>query len=358
MSNHPPLVIRSLTQNFGAFTLSEISLTVDAGEYVAIVGPCGAGKTLLLETIAGFHTHRPDMIWLRGTDAAELPPEKRELGFLCQGDTLFPHLSVAANIRFGIRSRGRERRRAAEGRIARLLALLDIEKLAARRDTGNLSGGEGQLVTLARALAPGPRLLLMDEPLRSLDVSFRNLTTRILARLPGETGVAILHVTHDLSEVSGIADRIVALDQGRILQIDSPDALRRAPATRFVAELAGAENLIGSAEELADLVPAERRLALSPAPPGHGKLLVVLDPKRLRVLPARKDAPDIQDIAARVVAVRENGAGVEMVVAVNGNRLLVRCGQAPQPPDVLRLNATVRLEIPPEAIHAFREYPS
>jgi len=344
-----PLQVRSLSRSFGTFSLREISLEVRPAEYVAMVGPCGAGKTLLLETVAGFHEHGPGAILLHGEDVFALPPEKRELGLLCQGDSLFPHLSVAANIRFGVRYLTREGRAAAERNLTRLLALLGVERLIDRRETDSLSGGEKQLVALARALAPGPRLLLLDEPLHSLDVTFQRRAMAILARIPAETGVPVLHITHDLPEVAGVASRIVVLENGRVLQTGSLAELKRAPTNLFVAELAAADNLlkIPAGRDFVELDGS--RLPINPQPIGTGALFVVLDPDRLRV----SLAEDGQ--AGRVVAVREGPAGVEVVVATGENHLLARAGERPFPPEVLQLGAVVRIETDGPAVHAFRE---
>ncbi|MFH1842425.1 MAG: ATP-binding cassette domain-containing protein [bacterium] len=353
MSGPVPLVVDSLTRRFGDFTLQDISLEVRPAEYVAVVGQCGAGKTLLLETIAGFHPHGRRTVLLHGRDAGELPPEKRELALLCQGDTLFPHLSVNSNIRFGLRYLDRQGRQEAEARIENLLALLGIEQLARRRDIRSLSGGERQLVALARALAPGPRLLLVDEPLHSLDVSFKRRVMEVLARIPGETGVSILHITHDLGEVADIADRIVVLAGGRLLQDGRLSELQVSPASRFVAELVGAENLFEIPAGQESLIIVGCRVPMCSPPPGDPVRFIVLDPTRLAV----RSLPEFAkgNGCGRVVAIREGENTVELVVAGAGHQLVVRASVNDLEPELLRLGAPVRIELSPAAVHTFRE---
>jgi len=350
MSRSPCLDVRSLTRVFGGFALREITFDVDAGEYVAIVGPCGAGKTLLMETIAGFHDHPAATIFLQGQDAESLPPERRHLGYLCQGNTLFEHLSVRENIRFGLRYLRGAVRGHAEGRIERLLPLLGIKRLFDRPDTGNLSGGEARLVALARALAPGPRLLLMDEPIHSLDVAVAKRVLRVLARIPAETGVPVLHITHDIAEVERCADRLVVLDRGVVVQAGRLRELRRRPATRFAAELAASENLFEIPAGLRVLELNGCRIAVDRLPAGTGGLLGVLDPERLELVPSPSPGA-----SGRVVGIRETAGGAEVRIAIDGRRLTVHLPPDRMLGELMYLGAPVKLRVPERALHLLRE---
>lgn len=228
------LELRGIRKSYhGARAVGDLDLTVCAGEILAVVGPSGCGKTTLLRLIAGLE--RPDAGSIRcaGEDLTGVPPHLRRIGFMFQEYALFPHLSVGANIRFGLPQGGRD----GKGRQRRMRELLDLVRLGGFADRGveSLSGGEAQRVALARSLASSPRLLLLDEPLGALDVQLRR---RLLSDL-GETlrriGMTSIYVTHDQEEAFGLADRVAVMDGGRLLQTGAaPDVIRR-PASRFVA---------------------------------------------------------------------------------------------------------------------------
>jgi len=223
------------------FHLRRITLDVEAGEYFVVLGPTGAGKTVLLEAIAGLHPPRQGRIFVDGEDVTDLPPERRSIGFVYQDYALFPHLSVAENIAFGLRLRGMERR-AIEKRVAGIGQLLSIHHLLHRRP-GTLSGGEQQRVALARALVVEPRLLLLDEPLSALDPGTREGLQRELARLQRELGTTTVHVTHDFEEAVALGDRIAIVNEGRVVQVGSPEEIFRKPGSEFAARFVGVRNV-------------------------------------------------------------------------------------------------------------------
>ena len=244
------LTLNDLRVDLGGFSLGIERLHVRAGEYLVILGQNGAGKTVLLETIAGLHGLRSGKIELRRSEAWEdisaWPAESRGIGFVYQDYLLFPHLSVAENIGFGIRgkSAAAERRR----RVREMAELTRVEHLLKRQPAG-LSGGEQQKVALARALAIRPALLLLDEPLAALD---RQSRTRMAAEVKALTrglGVTTLHVTHSLEEAVFLGDEVAALGAGRLLQVATPGDLLRRPISREVAELVGCENLLPARAE-------------------------------------------------------------------------------------------------------------
>lgn len=253
------LRLSDVAVDLGGFALRVDSLRVASGEYLVVLGPNGAGKTVLLETIAGLHPVRKGCIEFRDaaarldgsafsghagedwTDVTASPPEKRRVGFVYQDYLLFPHLSVGDNIGFGLRGRvpAAERGR----RVREAATLTGVDGLLGRRVSG-LSGGEQQKVTLARALAIRPRLLLLDEPLAALDRSARRQMAGDVRKLCRDLGVTVLHVTHSLEEAVSLGDRVAVLAGGKMLQIGSPGELLRAPKNRRVAELMGCENLL------------------------------------------------------------------------------------------------------------------
>jgi molybdate/tungstate transport system ATP-binding protein len=233
--------IHHLTVRLTGFTLQDICLTVEKGEFFSLLGPTGAGKTLILESIAGLVQLSEGRIQIGRRDVTHLPPEKRGVGIVYQDHTLFPHLSVRENISFGIRyhrKSGSHPRRSVDLLVSRLgLAhLLD-------RSVHNLSGGEKQRVALARALAVDPAVLLLDEPLSSLDPNFREEIRQLLKDLHRETAISVLMVTHDFSEAHFLAQRVAIINAGRIEQIGNVTTVFQRPATPFVAEFVGMKNI-------------------------------------------------------------------------------------------------------------------
>ncbi|MFQ6100154.1 MAG: tungstate ABC transporter ATP-binding protein WtpC [Anaerolineae bacterium] len=232
------------------FHLREVELDIPRGEYFVVLGPTGGGKTVLLETIAGLHQPRKGRILVDGEDITDVPPERRGVGFVYQDYALFPHLSVAENIAFGLTLR-RVNRATVEERVMAVSQLLSIDHLLHRRP-GTLSGGEQKRVALARALAIEPRLLLLDEPLSALDPETREGLQRELARLHTELGTTTIHVTHDFEEAVALGDRIAVMNEGRIVQVGSPEEIFRRPASEFVARFVGVRNVFEG-----DLYPGE-----------------------------------------------------------------------------------------------------
>lgn len=241
MKNYASVLLRDLWIDLQEFNLRQIDLAIAAGEYFVILGPTGAGKTVLLETIAGLHQPAKGGILLSGQDVTDVPPERRGIGFVYQDYALFPHLSVAENIAFGLKLRGVERK-TIEERVASVGQLLDIAPLLHRRPE-TLSGGEAQRVALARALVVEPRLLLLDEPLSALDPEMREELQRELARLHRQLGTTTLHVTHDFEEAVALGDRIAVVNKGQIVQVGSPEDIFRKPDSEFVARFVGVKNI-------------------------------------------------------------------------------------------------------------------
>ena len=222
--------------------LEDIGLEVERGELFAFLGPSGSGKTTLLRLIAGFGTPSAGRILIGGRDVTRLPPWNRNIGMVFQSYALWPHMTVAKNVAFGL-----ERRRLPRAEIARkvgeALALVGLSAFAERRPA-QLSGGQQQRVALARTLVIEPEVLLLDEPLSNLDAKLRTEMRAEIKALQRKLGLTAIYVTHDQEEANAIADRLAVLDGGRIQQIGSPLALYDAPANRFVANFLGTANFI------------------------------------------------------------------------------------------------------------------
>ena len=244
----PYLRVRNLVKTFGAFTaLDGVSLDVVSGEFVCFLGPSGCGKTTLLRCIAGLDPQTSGTIEQGSRDVSRLPPAARDFGIVFQSYALFPNLTVAANVGYGLTSRGRPKAETAE-RVATLLALVGLTDQGAKFP-GQLSGGQQQRVALARALATSPGLLLLDEPLSALDARVRVRLRQEIKDLQRRVGVTTIMVTHDQEEALTMADRIVVMNRGEIEQIGSPTEIYRDPASAFVADFIGAMTFM-SAEAL------------------------------------------------------------------------------------------------------------
>jgi spermidine/putrescine ABC transporter ATP-binding subunit len=219
-----------------------VSFDVPKGAYVCLLGPSGCGKTTILRTIAGFHLPNSGRLEIDGRDQSRVPPNRRNLGMLYQNYALFPHLSVAENVAFGLKMR-RIDRAARERRVSEMLDLVHLSGLGGRRPT-QLSGGQQQRVALARAIAIEPDILLLDEPLSNLDAKLRKLMQVELKELQRRTGLTTVHVTHDQEEALTLADTVVILSEGRIVQIGPPREVYARPASVFVADFLGHANFL------------------------------------------------------------------------------------------------------------------
>jgi len=313
------LELRGLELALGAFRLGPIALELAAGDYLVLLGPSGCGKTTLLKALAGFHEIGRGQLLLDGREAGALPPHLRRVGYVAQAADLFPHLSVAGNVAFGLDylplAPGERRER-----FRRMVGLLGLEGLLARFPA-NLSGGEARRVALARALVVEPRLLLLDEPLGMLDEQARPEMLEVLHRLHRELGTATLHVTHEREEAWAVGARSAVMRAGRIEQLGAVSELFRRPATRFVAEFLGGANLFPArfaaraGRAVAVLDWAEFELAAAPA---FERGLVLLRPEGLEVVaPGTGGA-----FPATVRSASDRGTHWEVVVEAAGGDIL------------------------------------
>ena len=222
--------------------LDGVSVAIRENEFFTLLGPSGCGKTTLLRLIAGFEQPSAGQILLGAEDISHLPPNRRPVNTVFQSYALFPHMTVAGNISFGLEMLGRPRAEIART-VDEMLALVRMEHLKDRR-TDQISGGQQQRVALARALAPHPRVLLLDEPLSALDYKLRKDMQVELKRLQHETGITFVFVTHDQEEALTMSDRLAVMSEGRILQIGTPREIYHHPRERFVADFIGDTNFL------------------------------------------------------------------------------------------------------------------
>lgn len=303
--------VHGVTQAYGpVLALDDVSLEVGDREFLTLLGPSGCGKTTLLRVIAGFIEPTAGTVALDGVDVTRLPAHRRPVNMVFQRATLFPHLDVGGNVAFGLTvGRDRPPRGEVAARVAEALALVRLEGYERRR-AHELSGGQMQRVALARALVKRPRVLLLDEPLSALDLKIRLEMEVELRRVHRETGAAFVYVTHDQREALALSDRVAVFEQGRIVQIDGPDAVYRNPASPFVARFVGDANVVA-----VDAVAGSVALGDTSLPvPGarSGRAWLVIRPEAVRL-----GAPDV-GVAAEVLDLAFRGTGYAYQLRVEG----------------------------------------
>ena len=279
------LTLDGLTKQFGAQTaVDAVSLTVRTGELIVLLGPSGCGKTTTLRMIAGFVPPSAGDIRLDGSSITALPPHRREMGIVFQSYALFPHLTVARNIAFGLEMR-RMAPAAIQARVAEMLALVKLDAFAQRLPR-QLSGGQQQRVALARALAIHPRVLLLDEPLSNLDAALRQDMAREIRILQRHGAITTIMVTHDQTEAMAMADRLVVMHEGRVQQIGTPEEVHNKPENPFVARFIGGSNLVTGRLDAGRLVlPDGGTIALAGHYATHGETTLAVRPDSIRLAP-------------------------------------------------------------------------
>jgi putrescine transport system ATP-binding protein len=245
----PFIEFRAVTKRFGSFVaVDNQTLNIYEREFHALLGPSGCGKTTLPRMLAGFEEPSEGSIWLDGKPLSGVPPHRRPVNMMFQSYALFPHMSVEANVAFGLKQ-DKLAKPAIEARVAEMLRLVKMEQFA-KRKPDQLSGGQRQRVALARAIAKRPKVLLLDEPLGALDKKLREETQFELISLQETLGLTFVIVTHDQEEAMTVADRISVMDHGRIVQIAPPAEIYEAPNSRYVADFIGSVNIFeGTVEE-------------------------------------------------------------------------------------------------------------
>jgi iron(III) transport system ATP-binding protein len=348
------LSLRHLHKRYGAQpVLRDVSLDVARGEFISLLGPSGCGKTTLLRLICGIEAADGGTLLLDGQDITAWPAAQRRFGIVFQSYALFPNLTVAQNIAYGLQGQGRA---ASAARVAELLELIGLPEQAGKYPA-QLSGGQQQRVALARALAPRPALLLLDEPLSALDAQVRQGLRAEIRRLQRLLDITTVMVTHDQDEALSMADRVVVMNEGRIEQLGSPQQLYASPASRFVAGFVGHMNLleglvtgagrarVGAAELLCSSPSFARYKTGSP-------LLLGLRPESLRLGPGLAEGPN--RYAATLAQAMFQGASslLKLDCAALGTTLTLQLptlGDARLPD---WLHGPLWVELPPDAVCA------
>src|SRR5215210_5272264 len=294
----------SLHRSFGeVVALDGISISLEEGEFLSLLGPSGCGKTTALRLVAGFDRPNSGRIVVAGRDMTRVPPNKRDMGMVFQAYSLFPNMSAARNVEYGLKIRGaaREERQA---KVAELLELVGLGH-AGDRYPHQLSGGMQQRVALARALAIEPRVLLLDEPLSALDAKVRVQLREEIRRIQTQLGITTIYVTHDQEEALSISDHVAVMYSGRIEQVGTPAEMYGAPATPFVAEFIGTMNRLEATVAGDGVVHyAGRQVAVDAARgrvPGE-RVLVLVRPEVLEVAPVENGGEPAGGLAGEVVS--------------------------------------------------------
>ena len=273
----PDIRLAGVRKSYGDVNAVDgVDLEIRRGEFFTLLGPSGSGKTTCLRMIAGFERPDEGRIELAGEDVSRLPPAERDVNTVFQDYALFPHMSVAENVGYGLKVQGVKRAESGE-RVQEALALVRLEGFGDRRPS-QLSGGQRQRVALARALVNRPRVLLLDEPLGALDLKLRQQLQVELKRIQSEVGITFVYVTHDQDEALTMSDRIAVMDGGKVLQVGSPRDVYEEPGSRFVAGFVGVSNLL----EL-PVVRAEGDAVTADGTANGGTAIVTIRPERIAI---------------------------------------------------------------------------
>jgi ABC-type sugar transport system ATPase subunit len=316
--------VKSLCLHLGNFFLSDINLNVSKGEYFVLLGPTGAGKTVFVECLAGLHVCQKGEIWIDGNIATALAPEERGIGYVPQDYALFPFLNVLGNITFGLKKR-RSPKPELKEKVKELTHLLGVSHLL-NRDVRTLSGGEKQRVALARALATSPRILLLDEPLSSLDVSTSKYLRLELRRFHEELGITTIHVTHNLMEAEEMADRIAIFNRGTLEQVGTAEEVFFYPKNETVSDFIGTPNILNCdhcnplGNGLMEVICGGVHIIL----PGEGKEVkrIALFPRDIYVSPTKPPGPELNRFKGVVTEIKPYSSLVRLKAKIGETCLL------------------------------------
>ena len=344
--------IESLSMEYGAagsghLALDTVSLEIRDNEFFTLLGPSGCGKTTLLRLIAGFEQPSAGVIRLYGEPMQDLPPFRRPVNTVFQSYALFPHMTVAQNIGFGLEMQGKPKTEIA-ATVEKMLALVKLPDVGNRR-ADQLSGGQQQRIALARALASRPQVLLLDESLSALDMKLRKDMQIELKRLQAETGITFIFVTHDQEEALTMSDRIAVMSKGRILQVGTPNEIYERPLNRTVADFIGETNFLEADPFAGGARLADGQVLSLAGMPESGRITLAIRPERISLTDSGNLAGEVEE----VVYIGTDTLYLLKVAGQSGFRVRQqnRAGSG-QP---LPRGAQVRLDVPAAAIRVLGE---
>ncbi len=345
--------ISSVTRRFGdVIGVDDVSLSVREGEFVSLLGPSGCGKSTLLRMIGGFETPDRGAIFLGGDDVTDLPPHRRAVNMVFQDYALFPHMSVGRNVGYGLRVSGTPKSEVAQ----RAKEALDQVGLGDKFESmpHALSGGQRQRVALARALVRRPKVLLLDEPLSALDANLRESMQVELRRLHRAVGLTFIMVTHDQDEALAMADRVIVMRSGRVVQDGAPEDLYERPKTAYVAGFVGRTNLFSSEVREGRVAFCGQPLDLPTGLRGRTGGLFGFRPERAR-LTTLKEMGAANHLSGRVAEVLFHGSAARFVIEVGDDCVIVdrQLSSGSLNGDLPRAGEEVTVEVDPQAIMAF-----
>src|ERR671910_642115 len=356
----PSVELRDVTKRFGDFTaVDDLSLAIGEGEFFTMLGPSGCGKTTTLRMVAGFEEATEGQVLIDGADVVGLPPYKRPTNTVFQSYALFPHLSVADNVAFGLR-RKKVDKKEADRRVGEELERVGLAREANRRPS-QLSGGMQQRVALARALVNFPKVLLLDEPLGALDLKLRKGLQVQLKRIQREVGITFVYVTHDQEEALTMSDRIAVMNQGRIEQVGDPGGVYDKPASSFVAGFIGVSNLMpGTVRKSGGGGEVELDSGVTVKAPVDGfsageRCQAVVRPEKLEIGDGSRGDPSVEGLVESSLYL---GTSTQLIVALPGEvrmTVLVPNADEAERQKLPGGGAKVKLSWAPDHMHLVRE---
>ena len=308
--------VENISKNLGEFFLKDVTLEVNSGEYFMILGPTGAGKTILLETIAGIYPPDKGRVFLDGRDITNIPPKDRNISVVYQDYMLFPHLTVAQNIEFGLKSRKvpKEERKTKTNESANLLSISHL----LHRYPGTLSGGEQQRVAIARATVTEPKALLLDEPLSALDTQTAERLRQELGKIHSVTKTTMIHVTHSFKEAFLLGERMAVMNEGEIIQVGKPNEVFRKPSSKFVADFLGVDNLF-KGESTIDKGVSHidvNGISIASTTLESGKVYVSIRPEDILVSKNRIESSARNSFQGKIDSIVDEGITVKLIVDI------------------------------------------
>ncbi len=346
-------IIKSYGENV---VIKDVDLAIPKGEFVSILGPSGCGKTTILNMIAGFHEPTKGEIRIRGRNQVGVPPEKRNIGLVFQNYALFPHMTVAENVGFGLKMQGKPAAEIADG-VRRALKSVHLEGYESRYPK-ELSGGQQQRTALARAIAPRPSVLLLDEPLSNLDLKLREAMRVELKEIQEQLGMTFVYVTHDQEEAMAMSDRIVVMHKGVIAQEGTPAAIYQRPRSSFVADFIGKSNIFAASATrgpngsmMVALQGGPIMLRTEGGDPGATVAYCCIRPEAIRLANGQTGANILDGTVAKAVNL---GAHLDLWIDVAPDTMLKALVPSELSGD-MRPGRAVRVEIAPQAVQLLTE---